>query len=61
MPAFRDFSNYRLRHESGFEIPLSSSQWKLKLGLTNEYLSVPPANVDRFDTTYFTSLLLNWK
>jgi hypothetical protein len=61
VPAFRNFANYRLRHESGFEVPLGSSQWKLKLGLTNEYQSVPPASVDRFDTTYFTSLLLNWK
>ncbi len=60
-PAFRDFANYRLRHESGLEVPLTASLWKLKLGVANEYQSVPAAGVDRFDTTYFTSLLLNWK
>jgi len=60
-PAFRDFGNYRLRHESALEVPVSVSLWKLKLGLMNEYQSIPPAGVDRFDTTYFTSLLLNWK
>ena len=60
-PTFRDFSNYRLRHESALELPLTASLWKLKLGVANEYLSVPPAGVDKFDTTYFTSLLLNWK
>ncbi len=60
-PTFRDFSNYRLRHESALELPLSASLWKLKLGMANEYLSIPPAGVDKFDTTYFTSLLLNWK
>ena len=60
-PAFRDFSNYHVRHESGLELPLSVSLWKLKLGVVNEYQSVPPAGVARFDTTYFTSLLLNWK
>ncbi len=60
-PTFRDFSNYRIRHESGLELPLSVSLWKLKLGLVNDYQSVPPAGVNRLDTTYFTSLLLNWK
>lgn len=60
-PTFRDFANYRIRHESGLELPLSVSLWKLKLGVVNDFQSVPPAGVERFDTTYFTSLLLNWK
>jgi putative salt-induced outer membrane protein YdiY len=61
MPAFKDFSNYRLHHESAFEIPLAASLWKLKFGVANDYNSVPPDDVKRLDTTYFTSLLLNWK
>jgi hypothetical protein len=60
-PTFRDFSNYHVRHESALELPLTASLWKLKLGMANEFQSVPPAGVDKFDTTYFTSLLLNWK
>jgi hypothetical protein len=61
IPTFRDSTVYRVRHESNFEVPLTASLWKLRLGFTNEYQNAPPAGVDRLDTTYFTSLLLNWK
>lgn len=61
LPTFRDSANYRVRHESALEVPISESLWKFKVGLANEYQNIPPAGVDRFDTTYFTSLLLNWK
>lgn len=60
-PAFKEFTNYRLHHESALELPLGASLWKLKLGLANDYLSIPPARVERLDTTYFTSLILNWR
>lgn len=60
-PAFRNFSNYRLRHESSLELPLGLAFWKLKLGVANDYLSQPPAGTNRLDTAYFTSLLLNWR
>ncbi len=60
-PAFKEFSNYRIHHESAIELPLGASLWKLKVGVANEYLSVPPAATERLDTTYFTSLLLNWQ
>lgn len=60
-PAFKNFNNYRMHHESAFELPLGASLWKLKLGVANDYLSKPPAGTERLDTTYFTSLLLNWQ
>lgn len=60
-PAFKDFGNYRIHHESALELPLTAALWKLKLGLANDYQSIPPAGVDRLDTTYFTSLILNWQ
>ncbi len=60
-PAFKDFANYRLRHESALELPIGASLWKLKLGVANEYFSRPPAGTVRLDTTYFTSLILNWQ
>jgi hypothetical protein len=60
-PAFKDFGNYRVFHESAFELPLTAALWKLKIGVANDYQSMPPAGVDRLDTTYFTSLILNWK
>lgn len=60
-PAFQDFANYRVRHESALELPLGAALWKLRLGLANDYLSKPPAGTARLDTTYFTSLILNWQ
>jgi len=61
IPTFRDSTAYRVRHESNYEIPITAALWKLRIGMTNEYQNQPPAGVARFDTTYFTSLLLNWK
>ena len=60
-PTFKAFSNYRLHHESAWELPIGSSMWKLKLGVANDYNSKPPALTNRLDTTYFTNLILNWK
>ncbi len=60
-PAFEEFSNYRLRHEAGLEVPLAASLWKLKVSMTNEYLSRPQSNTDNLDTTYLTSLILSWR
>lgn len=60
-PAFEKFSNYRLRHEAGLEVPLTAALWKLKVGMTNEYLSQPQGSRDKLDTTYLTSLILSWR
>lgn len=60
-PAFKAFSNYRLHHESAWELPIAASQWKLKIGVANDYNSKPPALTERLDTTYFTNLILSWK
>jgi hypothetical protein len=60
-PAFKEFSNYRLHHETTYEVPLTASLWKLKTGISNDYTSVPQPGVRRLDTLYFTSLILNWQ
>jgi hypothetical protein len=60
-PTFEDFGNFRVHHESSYEMPITASLWKLKLGLTNDYTSMPQPGVDRLDTLYFTSLILNWE
>jgi hypothetical protein len=60
VPAFEDFGTYRITHESFFQIPLTSPAWKLRLGVSNDYNSRPPAGVERLDTAYFTRLVLNW-
>jgi putative salt-induced outer membrane protein YdiY len=61
VPTFEDFSNFVLTHESSFEVPLLSTQWKLRLGVANDYNSQPGRGVERLDTTYFTRLVLNWR
>jgi hypothetical protein len=60
-PAFKNFSNYRLHHETTYELPITASLWKLKTGISNDYTSIPQPGIDRLDTLYFTSLILNWK
>ena len=61
VPTFDDFSNYIITHESTLELPLLSTQWKLRLGVANDYNAKPGKGVKRLDTTYFTRLVLNWK
>lgn len=61
VPSFDDFSNYRFTHESFYEIPLADPNWKLRLGVSNDYNSKPGKGVEKLDTSYFTRLVLNWK
>jgi hypothetical protein len=60
-PTFKDFGNYRLHHETTYEMPITASLWKLKSGVTNDYTSMPQPGIDRLDTLYFTSLILSWQ
>jgi len=61
IPGFNDFSNFRLSHESFYEIPLVVPFWSLRLGISNDYNSKPGDNVEKLDTSYFTRLVLNWR
>lgn len=61
VPTFEDFANYRFTHESYYQIPLTHPAWKLRLGLSHDYNTHPPAGLEKLDTTYFTRLVLNWK
>ena len=61
VPAFEDFGNYTIKHESFYELPLSNPSWKLRLGLSNDFNSQPGLGVEELDTSYFTRLVLNWK
>ncbi len=60
VPAFQDFSNYTVTHQSSYTIPLHQPNWKLQMGVENDYDSKPPRTVKRLDTTYYTRLLLDW-
>ena len=62
VPLFEDFANYRLQHESFLELPLADPKWKLRLGVSNDYNSKPPEDVEKkLDTTYFARLVLSFK
>jgi putative salt-induced outer membrane protein YdiY len=61
VPSFNDFANYRLAHESFYEMPFVSPSWKLRVGVSNDYNSKPGKGVDKLDTSYFTRLVLNWR
>ncbi len=60
VPAFDDFANYRVIHDSFFEMPITGGFWKLRVGLNNDYTSEPAPGVKSMDTTYYTRLVLNW-
>jgi putative salt-induced outer membrane protein YdiY len=61
-PSFKDFANYRVLHETTFDLPIKSGDfWKLRMGVNNDYQSEPAGNAAKLDTTYFTALILNWK
>ncbi len=60
-PLFSNFSNYRIMHDSYWEIPLADPDWKLRLGVSNDYTSVPVPGTKKLDTTYFTRFVINLK
>ena len=61
VPAFENFANFTLTHESYYELPLANPSWKLRMGVSNDYNSQPGAGLEKLDTSYFTRLVLNWK
>jgi len=61
-PSVEDLHDYRIDHESAFEVPLARSDiWKLQLGVRNEYDSEPAEDKERLDTYYFSRLIWEWK
>lgn len=61
LPSLQNFSNYLLQHDSFLELPLASTQWKIRLGVANNYTSEPQPGKEKLDTTYYTKFLLSWK
>ncbi|MDQ8192852.1 DUF481 domain-containing protein [Coraliomargarita sp. SDUM461004] len=60
VPAVDDFSNYRVVHDSGIEIPVGSGDhWKIRMGIKNEYESQTTAE-EKMDTTYYTKMVYSW-
>jgi hypothetical protein len=61
VPAFNNFSDYRITHESYYEVPLAKTRWKLRVGMSNDYTSLPTAKVEKLETTYFSRFVLSWE
>ncbi len=61
-PSLQDYLDYRIYHESAFDIPIAASEiWKLRIGISNDYSSKPAENKVYLDTTYFTRLVFSWR
>lgn len=61
VPAIDDFSNYRVVHDSGVEIPIGmGDNWKLRMGIMNEYESESTTD-ERLDTRYYTRMIYSWR
>ena len=61
VPTFEDLGTFILTHESFLELPLANPNWKLRMGVSNDYNSKPGRGVEKMDTGYFTRLVLNWR
>jgi putative salt-induced outer membrane protein YdiY len=61
VPSISDFSQYSIVHDSGIEIPVGSGDnWKVRMGIKNEYESETTAE-ERLDTTYYTRMIYSWE
>jgi putative salt-induced outer membrane protein YdiY len=59
-PSVQDFNNFRIYHESKLELPLAAKEWKLQLGVSNEYYNQVLPDRERLDTLYFARIVFTW-
>ncbi len=60
VPSFEDFSNYHLVHDSSVQMPLTGN-WDLRIGVNNDYNSMPGFGIQKLDTTYYSKFVLSWE
>lgn len=60
-PSLEDFSNYRLDFDTALALPLKDNRWKFKVGMRNEYNSMPAPGLERLDNTYYANIVLELK
>lgn len=60
VPSFEDFADFRATHDTHVELPLTSAKWKVRLGISNDFRSEPPAGLKEMDTTWYTRFVLSW-
>jgi hypothetical protein len=59
-PSVEDFNVFRIYHESKLELPLAAKEWKLQLGVSNEYYNQVLPDRERLDTLYFARIVFSW-
>jgi putative salt-induced outer membrane protein YdiY len=60
-PSLEDFSNYRLDLDTAMVFPLDKNDWRLKLGVRNEYNSRPDDDLEKWDNTYYANIVFTWE
>jgi len=61
VPSVDVFGNYRVVHDSGIIIPIGAGEnWKIRMGIKNEYSSQPAA-AEKLDTTYYSRMIYSWE
>ena len=60
-PSLEYFSRYRIDADTAFSFPLKKDEWRLKLGMRNEYNSRPDSGRDRLDNTYYANIAMDLK
>ncbi len=60
-PAFEDFEQYLIHHESKVDVAMNEAKtWKLSLGIANDYNNTPAPGKRELDTEYFVRLVFSW-
>ncbi|HKL20347.1 MAG TPA: DUF481 domain-containing protein [Tichowtungia sp.] len=62
VPSIEDFASYLVTQDSWLDFPLGDSKlWKVRVGLRNDYNSQPEGGRKDTDTTYYSSLVVDWE
>ena len=62
LPSLEDIDDFRAVMDNAAEVPLSNNEnWKLRVGIRNDYDSMPEAGVDRLDTYYYMNIVMESK
>ena len=62
LPSFEDIDDFRATMDNAVELPLNSDEnWKLRVGIRNDYDSMPEPNIKRLDTYYYMNIVMETK
>lgn len=62
VPSAEDLTNYLISQDSYLDMPLTRTRdWKLRLGVENDYNSQPTGGRKKLDTRYYSSFVMAWE